>query len=130
MNRNRKKQKPAPLSDESEDGTGALRRCFLGASLKKRNPIIFARTETVHMPKSLQKAERHKKLANAVYSVHNDGSLKPTHVEEPEEIETKSKKRHCGVSLVDLPQSSFGVVSAAAWERKSRLRPMISRQTI
>ena len=130
MNRNRKKQKPVSLPDEVEDGRDGSCWCFLGASPKKRNPIIFARTETVHMPKSLQKNERHKKLANAVYSVHNDGSLKPTPVEEPEEIEKRSKKRHCGVRVFGLIQRSFGDVSVAAWGKGNRFRPMISRRTV
>ena len=130
MNRNRKKQKPVSLPDEVEDGMAGWEWCFLGASLKKRNPIIFARTETVHMPKSLQKNERHKKLANAVYSVHNDGSLKPTPVEEPEETEKKPKRGHCGVGLLDLIQSSSGDAYVVAWEEGSRFRPMISPQTV
>ncbi|KAK8818497.1 hypothetical protein WA577_003800 [Blastocystis sp. JDR] len=45
---------------------------------KKRNPIIFARTETSHIPKTLQHLQHPKELQNAVYSAHVDGSLKRT----------------------------------------------------
>ena len=55
---------------------------------KKRNPIIFARTETSHIPKSLQTVVFHKELLNAVYSASEDGSLKQTPTENTEE--TKS----------------------------------------
>ncbi|KAM7452744.1 hypothetical protein BLSTO_06517 [Blastocystis sp. subtype 1] len=45
---------------------------------KKRNPIIFARTETSHIPRTLQHLQHPKELQNAVYSAHVDGSLKRT----------------------------------------------------
>ena len=63
---------------------------------KKRNPIIFARTETSHIPKSLQTAVFHKDLLNTVYSASEDGSLKQTPTEN---LREDSKRGGVGFTL-------------------------------
>lgn len=56
------------------------------------NPIIFARSETTHIPVSLEKATIYSPLNDAIYSAEGDGSLKltplPTIGEEKEEKKT------------------------------------------
>lgn len=43
---------------------------------EKKNPIIFARTETSHLPKSLQHEVHLQDVTHTIYSTNNDGSLK------------------------------------------------------
>ena len=64
-----------------------------------QNPIIFARTETTHIPVSLDKTKVHSELKDAIYSVEEDGSLKMTPLpticeEEEEKVEQKESSRH------------------------------------
>ena len=64
-------------------------------SNKASNPIIFARTKTVHIPKTLIQQQSHEKLADAVYSVDDNGSLKHTPmplIREEEEDEPAPQK--------------------------------------
>ena len=69
-----------------------------------RNPIIFARTETTHIPVSLDKTNVHTDLRNAIYSVEEDGTLKttqlPTICEEEEEKRVSSEKPKLPVSIL------------------------------
>lgn len=70
---------------------------------KGSNPIIFARTETIHIPKQLEDLSE-QKLQNAVYSVEKDGSLRSTPMpiieETNEESELVIKEEKPGVVLV------------------------------
>ena len=49
---------------------------LLAFTTEKRNPIIFARTETSHLPKSLQHETQIKDVTHTIYSSNKDGSLK------------------------------------------------------
>lgn len=57
---------------------------------KRRNPIIFARTETSHIPRNFQKNRNPDELQNFVYSAQDDGSLRqtPTPFREKEESDS------------------------------------------
>ena len=59
---------------------------------QKRNPIIFARTETSHIPRTLQHLKHPEGLHDAVYSAHSDGSLKRTPLAAAEERKEEEKK--------------------------------------
>ena len=69
-----------------------------------RNPIIFARTETTHIPVSLDKTKVHSDLKDAIYSVEEDGSLKltplPTICEEEEEKGVSSRIQKRSVLII------------------------------
>ena len=88
MNKTSKAVNSSVSQDENDPSDILWIRWELAFVAKKRNPIIFARTETSHIPKSLQTAVFHKDLLNTVYSASEDGSLKQTPTENPEE--TKS----------------------------------------
>ena len=66
------------------------------------NPIIFARTETIHIPKQLENLSQ-QKLQEAVYRAEDDGSLKQTPLplidEEEEEVEMTPKEHKIGVRV-------------------------------
>ena len=69
-----------------------------------QNPIIFARTETTHIPVSLDKTKVHSELKDAIYSVEEDGSLKmtplPTICEEEEEKGVRSRIQKLSVFIL------------------------------
>ena len=75
-----------------------------------QNPIIFARTETTHIPVSLDKTKVHSELKDAIYSVEEDGSLKmtplPTICEEEEEKGVSSRIQKLSVFIL---LCSFGI---------------------
>ena len=54
------------------------------------NPIIFARTETIHIPKPLEDLSE-QKLQNAVYCVEKDGSLRCNRMPVVEEVNEESE---------------------------------------
>ena len=76
---------------------------FLEICPEASNPIIFARTETTHIPKHLLEVSQHQKLRDAIYSAQEDGSLKPTpldsikETDSDEENEQLIKPRKMGV---------------------------------
>lgn len=57
---------------------------------KRRNPIIFARTETSHIPRNFQRNRKPDELQNYVYSAQDDGSLRQTPTPFREEEESDS----------------------------------------
>lgn len=85
---------PHLLHGSPSDNTERMKRKKDGP-LKGSNPIIFARTETTHIPKTLADTKNQEKLYDAVYSLSDDGSLKHSPmplIEEETEKETKQKK--------------------------------------
>ena len=83
---------------------------------KKRNPIIFARTETSHIPKTLQHLQHPKELQNAVYSAHVDGSLKrtPSSPAVEEERQAEQTTESLSVRAAEMTDSGGSVPGAAA----------------
>lgn len=100
---------PHLLYGSSSDNTEKMKRNKDDA-LKASNPIIFARTETTHIPKTLAATKNQEKLYDAVYSLSDDGSLKHSPmplIEEETEKETNQKKPsafkvHCFLLIFDL----------------------------
>ena len=63
---------------------------------RKQNPIIFARTETEHIPERLSNNVNVKDAYNTIYSTNSDGSLKKTplySIEEEGDDELTEKKK-------------------------------------
>ena len=64
---------------------------------KTVNPIIFARTETTHIPVALEEAEKRTPLRDAIYSADPSGNLKVTPMPPISEREEEEKE------LITLP---------------------------
>ena len=94
------KNKPSP--EASDCGSFRLQDLIVDVQPEASNPIIFARTETTHIPQQLLHVSQHKKLRDAIYSAKEDGSLKLSPLvsiqeseneEEPEEKELTQPKK-------------------------------------
>ena len=89
-------------SDSKEEYDSS--RCYDGNSwllaftTEKRNPIIFARTETSHLPKSLQHETQIKDVTHTIYSSNKDGSLKQTTLSRIDEEENFLESNRPNVS--------------------------------
>lgn len=59
---------------------------------KTVNPIIFARTETTHIPVALEEAENRTPLRDAIYSADPNGNLKLTPLPPISEKEEEEKE--------------------------------------
>ena len=71
---------------------------LLAFTTEKRNPIIFARTETSHLPKSLQHETQIKDVTHTIYSTNKDGSLKLTTLSRIDEEESLLESNRPSVS--------------------------------
>lgn len=84
-----KRNQDSPVNDEEYDPSMHFRNCLYHIAYmhKKKDPIIFARAETTHLPVNLQHNSIVRDVNHTIYSTNEDGSLRRTSLSSIEDNE-------------------------------------------